>query len=150
MINFFLYCIKRMSFSSSPKGTPHDRCRRTMKQKLLVVCNENQWNWVVLAFALALFMHSKIIPQIFLPQIFWVFFSVHTRRVEIGHILCSRSWLYMHCICICICRCRYMYMYRYRYSVLLQPEQRGLLHQEWGYKPEGAEPMGSWWASSFP
>ena len=27
MINFFLYCIKKMSFSSSPKGTPHDRCR---------------------------------------------------------------------------------------------------------------------------
>ena len=24
MTNFFLYCIKKMSFSGSPKGTPHD------------------------------------------------------------------------------------------------------------------------------
>ena len=45
MTNFFLYCIKKMSFSGSPKGTPHDWCRRTMKKKLF--CNENQWNWVV-------------------------------------------------------------------------------------------------------
>ena len=35
MINFFLYCIKKMNFSSSPKGTPHDRCRRTMKKTSL-------------------------------------------------------------------------------------------------------------------
>ena len=41
MTNFF----KKMSFSGSPKGTPHDWCRRTMKKK--VFCNENQWNWVV-------------------------------------------------------------------------------------------------------
>ena len=34
-----------MSFSGSPKGTPHDWCRRTMKKKLF--CNENQWKWVV-------------------------------------------------------------------------------------------------------
>ena len=33
-----------MSFSGSPKGTPHDRCRRTMKK---TICNENKWNWVV-------------------------------------------------------------------------------------------------------
>ena len=46
MTNFFLYCIKKMSFSGSPKGTPHDWCRRTMKKKLF--CNENQWNWVVI------------------------------------------------------------------------------------------------------
>ena len=46
MINFFLNCIKKMSFLGSPKGTtPHDWCRRTMKKKLF--CNENQWNWVV-------------------------------------------------------------------------------------------------------
>ena len=35
MINFFSYCIIKMSFSSSPKGTPHDRCRRTMKKTSL-------------------------------------------------------------------------------------------------------------------
>ena len=45
MTHFFLYCIKKMSFSGSPKGTPHDWYRRTMKKKLF--CNENQWNWVV-------------------------------------------------------------------------------------------------------
>ena len=43
---FILYCIKKMNFSGSPKGTPHDWCRRTMKKKLF--CNENQWNWVVI------------------------------------------------------------------------------------------------------
>ena len=32
MINFFLYCIKKISFWGSPKGPPHDRCRRTMKK----------------------------------------------------------------------------------------------------------------------
>ena len=44
MINFFLYCMKKLSFSGSPKGTPHDRCRRIMKK---IFCHENQWNWVV-------------------------------------------------------------------------------------------------------
>ena len=35
MINFYLYCIKNMSFLSSPKGaaTPYDWCRRTMIKK---------------------------------------------------------------------------------------------------------------------
>ena len=42
MSNFFLYRKKKMSFSSSPKGTPHDRCRRTMKKKLFR--HENQSN----------------------------------------------------------------------------------------------------------
>ena len=35
-----------MSFSGSPKGTPHDWCRRTMKKKLF--CNENQNSVVIL------------------------------------------------------------------------------------------------------
>ena len=39
MINFFLYCIKKMSFSGSPKGTPHDSEKR-------LFCNENQWNYL--------------------------------------------------------------------------------------------------------
>ena len=34
-------------------------------------------------------------PNISTPNIL-SFFSVHTRRVEIGHILCRRSWLYIH------------------------------------------------------
>ena len=36
MINFFLYYIKKMSFSGSPKGTPHDWCRRTMKKRTIL------------------------------------------------------------------------------------------------------------------
>ena len=35
MINVFLYCFEKMSFSSSPKGTPHERCRRTMGKNIL-------------------------------------------------------------------------------------------------------------------
>ena len=35
MINFFSYCIKKMSFSGSPRSTPHDRRRRTMKKTIL-------------------------------------------------------------------------------------------------------------------
>ena len=44
-ISCYPFCIKKMSFSGSPKGTPHDWCRRTMKK---IFCNENQWNWVVI------------------------------------------------------------------------------------------------------
>ena len=39
MINFFLYCIKKMSLLVSPKGTPHNWCRRTMKKKKTIL----QW-----------------------------------------------------------------------------------------------------------
>ena len=46
MTNFFLYCIKKMILLGSPKGTPHNWCRRTMTKKLF--CNENQWNSVVI------------------------------------------------------------------------------------------------------
>ena len=35
MINFFSSCFKKMSCSSSPRGTPHDRRRRTMKKTIL-------------------------------------------------------------------------------------------------------------------
>ena len=35
MINFFLYCIKENIFSSSPKGTPHDRRRKTFKKNAM-------------------------------------------------------------------------------------------------------------------
>ena len=35
MTNFFLYCIKKMSFVGSPNGTPHDWCRRTMEKNIL-------------------------------------------------------------------------------------------------------------------
>ena len=80
MTSFFLYCIKKMSFSGSPKGTPHDWCRRTMKKITQNPKNVQSAGFhtcfrygniiIPMVFALALFMHSKILPQIFLPQIF--------------------------------------------------------------------------------
>ena len=36
MTNFFLYCIKQMSFLRPPKSTPHDWCRRTMEKKTIL------------------------------------------------------------------------------------------------------------------
>jgi hypothetical protein len=35
----------------------------------------------------------KFYRKYFYPKYSKLFFSVHTRRVEIGHILCIRSWL---------------------------------------------------------
>ena len=35
--DFFLYIeLKKMSFSSSPKGIPHDRCRETMTKHIFL------------------------------------------------------------------------------------------------------------------
>ena len=97
----FLFCIKKMSFSGSPKGTPHDWCRRTMKKnypeaKKCSIC------WVSHMFSIWEYRYSYGICfgtvyalQNSTPNIL-SFFSVHTRRVEIGHILCRRSWLYIY------------------------------------------------------
>ena len=107
MTSFFLYCIKKMSFSGSPKGTPHDWCRRTMKKKYpepkkCSIC------WVSHMFSIWEYRYSYGIcfgtvyalqnstPNISTPNILSFFFSVHTRRVEIGHILSRRSWLYIY------------------------------------------------------
>ena len=38
----------------------------------------------------------KFYPKYFYPKYSKFFFSVHTRRVEIGHILSRRSWLYIY------------------------------------------------------
>ena len=95
-----------MNFSGSPKGTPHDWCRRTMKKnypeaKKCSIC------WVSHMFSIWEYRYSYGIcfgtvyalrnstPNISTPNIL-SFFSVHTRRVEIGHILCRRSWLYIY------------------------------------------------------
>ena len=52
MINFFLYYIEKKSFSGSPKGTPHDWCRRTMKKDYFAMkthrirlCSAKKW-WI--------------------------------------------------------------------------------------------------------
>ena len=43
MINFFSYCLKKMIFSSLPRGTPHDRRRRTDKKHIFTM-NANKIN----------------------------------------------------------------------------------------------------------
>ena len=67
-----------MSFSSSPKGTPHDRCRRTMKTK--TSCNENQWNWVVF---------PKKLMNIFT----WDLYSMYVILQGIGSLPCMRVYI---------------------------------------------------------
>ena len=74
----FLYCIKKMSFSGSPKGTPHDWCRRTMKKKLF--CNENQWNWVVFL---------KKLMNIFT----WDLYSMYVVLQGIGSLPCIKVYI---------------------------------------------------------
>ena len=44
MFNFCSYCIKKNSFSSSPKGIPHDRCRGTMTRKHIFAMKTNKMN----------------------------------------------------------------------------------------------------------
>ena len=45
MINFFLYCIKKTNCSGSPKGTPHDWCRRILKKKYFAMkTNGIRWS----------------------------------------------------------------------------------------------------------
>ena len=61
-------------------------------------------------------------PNISTPNILSFFFSVHTRRVEIGHILSRRSGLYIYihmyiyihtyvCLSVCLSVCMYVCMY---------------------------------------
>ena len=78
MTYFFLYCIKKMSFSGSPKGTPHDWCRRTMKKKTF--CNENQWNSVVIL---------KKSMNIFT----WGVYSMYVVLQGIGSLSCIRVYI---------------------------------------------------------
>ena len=78
MTNFFLYCIKKMSFSGSPKGTPHDWCRRTMKKKLF--CNENQANSVVIL---------KKLMNIFTCDLY----SMYVVLQGIGSLSCIRVYI---------------------------------------------------------
>ena len=72
MINVFLYCVKEMIFSSSPKGTPHDRRRRTMKKNVAMKTNGLRW-------------HSfKRMMNIFTGDLF----SMHVVLQGIGSPLC--------------------------------------------------------------
>ena len=67
-----------MSFSGSPKGTPHDWCRRTMKKKLF--CNENQWNSVVIL---------KKLMNIFTCDLY----SMYVVLQGIGSLSCIRVYI---------------------------------------------------------
>ena len=67
-----------MSFSGSPKGTPYDWCRRTMKKKLF--CNENQWNSVVFL---------KKLMNIFT----WDLYSTYVVLQGIGSLSCIRVYI---------------------------------------------------------
>ena len=66
-----------MSFSGSPKGTPHDWCRRTMKKTF---CNENQWNWVVIL---------KKLINIFTGDVY----SMYVVLQGIGSLSCIRVYI---------------------------------------------------------
>ena len=72
-----------MSFSGSPKGTPHDWCRRTMKKKLF--CNENQWNWVVFL---------KKVNNMFA----WDLYSMYVVLQGIGSLSCIKAFLRVYII----------------------------------------------------
>ena len=67
-----------MSFSGSPKGTPQDWYRRTMKKN--VFCNENQWNWVVFL---------KKMMDIFT----WDLYSMYVVLQGIGSLSCKRVYI---------------------------------------------------------
>ena len=125
MTSFFLYCIKKMSFSGSPKGTPHDWCRRTMKKiypepKKCSICLVSHmfslWEYRYsfgICFGTVYALQNST-PNISTPNILSFFFPVHTRRVEIGHILCRRSWLYI-----------YIHVYIYIYVWIMFQQQIG-------------------------
>ena len=67
-----------MRFSGSPKGTPHDWCRRTMTKKK--ECNENQWNWVVFL---------KKLMNIFTRDLY----SMYVVLQGIGSLSCIRVYI---------------------------------------------------------
>ena len=65
-----------MSFLGSPRGTPHDWCRRTMKKKLF--CKENQWTSVVII---------KKMMNIFT----WDLYSMYVVLQGIGSVSCIKA-----------------------------------------------------------
>ena len=73
LISFHSYL--KNDFFKLTEGYPHDRCRRTMKKKL--VCHENQWNWVVF-----LFKKSESSP--------WDLYSMYVVLQGIGSLPCIR------------------------------------------------------------
>ena len=78
MTNFFLYCIKEMSFSGSPKGTPHDWCRRTMKKNYFAM-KTNGIGWC----------SSKKLMNIFT----WDLYSMYVVLQGIGSLSCIRVYI---------------------------------------------------------
>ena len=78
MINFFLYCIKKMSFSGSPKGTPHDWCRRILKKNYFAL-KTNGIRWCF----------SKKMITIFTGNLY----SMYVVLQGIGSLQCIRVYI---------------------------------------------------------
>ena len=130
MTSFFLYCIKKMSFSGSPKGTPHDWCRRTMKKnypepKKCSIC------WVSHMFSIWEYRYSYGIcfgtvyalqnstPNISTPNILSIFFLSTPVGLKSGIFYVShRDYKYKKCK-ISQRHLTYTYIY-YVYSSYLQ------------------------------
>ena len=72
-------------------------------------------------------------PNISTPNILSIFFSVHTRRVEIGHILSRRSTLYIYTyiyIYMCVCMCAYICVYMYVWYVYMHVKIWSINHRD--------------------
>ena len=80
MTSFFLYCIKKLVFQAHRRVPPTTGVVELWKKFTQNPKNVQSAGFhtcfrygnivIPMVFALALFMHSKILPQIFLPQIF--------------------------------------------------------------------------------
>ena len=78
MINFFLYCIKKMIFSGSPKGTPQDWCRRILKKDYFSMkTNGIRWS------------SSKMMMNIFIGDLY----SMYVVLQGIGSLPCIRVYV---------------------------------------------------------
>jgi hypothetical protein len=120
-ISFYIV-FKKMNFSGSPKKIKKLKKNCPKPKKCSIY-------WVSHMFSIWKYHYSYGIcfgtiyalqnstPNISIPNILSFFFSVHTRRVEIGHILSRRSWLYIYiCIYIYIEYIIYrIYIYIYEY-----------------------------------
>ena len=114
---FILYL--KNEFFRLTKGYPHDWCGRTMKKnypepKKCSIC------WVSHMFSIwesrysygicfgTVYALQNSTPNISTPNILSIFFFVHTRRVEIGHILSRRSTLYIYIYTFFFCDTQYI------------------------------------------
>ena len=94
-------------------------------------------------------------PNISTPNILSLFFSVHTRRVEIGHILCRRSWLYIYIRKNChVNSWVKIVVLRWCLSSQALSNTSFLVPRCWGLPPVAAwtcqDPPAGWWSQAHP